>query len=438
MNKKLNICVQFCALTAILLFSATATCAAGSKASLDTCFKAALKQSETVALQQELINQAEQHLRQAIAAIMPGISGNLSYFTQDISFLPQGTSASSSNGTLPNQTTGKISATAPLFHGFRDLAALSQTQNLLAAQKQNYQASALQLYSDTSQAFYLVLYLENDVRILQKESELYQKRIKELQARIAIGRSRATEVLTVQTSLAALLGQTEQIKSQLSTARELLSFLTGLPASIELEDAKEAPAAADALETYTSRLDNRPDIKAAQADLEAANNSVSIANGAVLPSLDLGANYYLLRPQGTLQNSRWDAQLVLSQPLFTGGYNLSKMAESRFVLNQSKITLQLVKRSAEKDIRALFQQLQYDISQMVEFKNAVSLSEKNYKAVLSDYDLGLGTNLDVLAALTLNQDMSRNLNKAQFAAKTDLSRMLAITAQIKIPEYNGK
>ena len=44
---------------------------------------------------------------------------------------------------------------------------------------------------------------------------------------MAIGRSRPTEVLTVQAAQAALAAQIEQVKSQISTARELLSFLTG-------------------------------------------------------------------------------------------------------------------------------------------------------------------------------------------------------------------
>src|SRR4051812_48246359 len=45
---------------------------------LNECYDAAVHRSELVAIQQELINQAEEHVKQSVGAILPNISGSAS------------------------------------------------------------------------------------------------------------------------------------------------------------------------------------------------------------------------------------------------------------------------------------------------------------------------------------------------------------------------
>ncbi len=48
--------------------------------SLESCFRSALKQSEVMADDQELVRQAEEHYRQALAAMHAGDIGRLYIF----------------------------------------------------------------------------------------------------------------------------------------------------------------------------------------------------------------------------------------------------------------------------------------------------------------------------------------------------------------------
>ena len=234
--------------------------------------------------------------------------------------------------------------------------------------------------------------------------------------------------------LRPFMAQMEQVRSQLSTARELLSFLTGLPSSTELSDSQELPSSIGSFESYNAKLSGRPDIKSATARTEAAKNNVDIAKGAYLPSADLAGDYYFSRPKGVLQDSSWDATIIATLPLFTGGYNTSQLAESDSVLRQSQNDLEQAKRLAEQDLRANYRQLTYDFLQVKEFQDAAELAEKNYAAVSDDYDLGLVSNLDVLQTLTSYEDVERSLNKAVYGLKADLQALLAITASVNIPD----
>jgi outer membrane protein len=424
--KKINIILIIC----VLLAASAVKCSADG-ISLESCFRAALKQSEVLADDQELVRQSEEHFRQAFASMLPGISAGYTYFNEDTSNLVPKTTDTS---LYKDQSTTKLSISQPLFRGFRDFAALKLNQNLITSQKLSYQWAAYQLYQDTANAFYLVLSLENDITILRKEADLYDKRITELRSRVAIGRSRSTEVLTVQVSRATLMAQLEQVKSQLSTARELLSFLTGLSPSAELSDPDKIPSSIGSFESYGAKLPARPDIKAATARMEAAQNNVDIARGAYLPSADISADYYLSRPKGTLQNSEWDATITATLPIFTGGLNTSRHAEAESLLRQSRNDLEQVKRLASQDLRTTYQRLTYDISQVKEFTNAVDLARRNYIAVSNDYDLGLVANLDVLQAVTSYQDVERSLNRSVYALKADMISLMAITASVNVPD----
>ena len=245
---------------AVILFLLTPACSwAGETLSLKDCFKAALKRSEVLATQQELVIQAEENYRVAWGAILPSVTGSYSYFHRHAPDL----TSSGNNDSSSGQQTLKIMADQPLFRGFRNFAALNAAKASITAQEQARQWAGTQLYRDVAQAYYTRLAVEKDLNVLDNELDLYSKRIKELQDRIKIGRSRITELLTVQSAQAILKAQREQVSGQLYVAKEVLTFLTGLDQDIKLDDIDEVPIEIGSLESYQSKINARPDIMAA-------------------------------------------------------------------------------------------------------------------------------------------------------------------------------
>ena len=104
------------ALTVVIITSTVATVGpahAADALTLDEYFAAALKRSEVVATQGELIRQAEEQYTQANSALRPTVNGVASYTRQDP--IPAG---DLSNSTSPNrQSLAKLTATQPLFRG---------------------------------------------------------------------------------------------------------------------------------------------------------------------------------------------------------------------------------------------------------------------------------------------------------------------------------
>lgn len=413
-------------LTAGLLLTSLPMFAVESMAqalTLDDYFAAALRRSTVVATQTELIHQAEERTKQATSALLPTVNGVATYTWQEP--LPTGTLITSNNQ-LDRQSLARLTATQPLFRGFREFAALRQTRALEGAQLHDYQQARVLLFKDVAQNFYSVLSNERDITNLDEEIRQNLVREKDLQDRVRIGRSRASELLTVQSTLSTLRAQREQLQGQLSVARETLAFLSGLDATTELRDTELIPPELEPLSEYLAQVEARPDVQAGKKRLSAGQENVAVARGAHLPSLDLNANYYLDR-SGNLQDVNWDVQLALSVPIFAGGSLQSKVREAQSQSTQAELGLEQVRRQAQQEIRALHQSVLSDRSQLEALDRATEIARRNYAAQSRDYRLGLVTNLDVNQALTAYLENQRTADRVRFAAKLDYLKLQAAT-----------
>ncbi len=379
--------------------------------SLQACYQLALSRSEVLADQQEQVIQAEEHYKQAIGAQLPSLTGLASY-----TLAPNST----------DQLLVKANASYPLFRGFRMVGAIKQNEHLLNAQKEARQWAALQLYTDVAQALYLYAYLQQDIRLLIEQQSLLNKRLNELRGRVNIGRSRATEVYSLDVSLIQLQTQGVAAASQLDAAESLLTFLTGKDIAIRVGSTDNFTLLP--LARYQARMDQRPDIKASMGRVESAKVFEQITKeGESTPQIDLNGNLYVVRPAPN-QSTAWDAQIQMTLPNFLTDVAYSKTRESASIKKQAEIALTLLRRQANNDIETVYTNLTAEKKQLQLLEKAQQVSEKNVDTVINDYRLGLSNNLDVLQAMNAFIDIKRSLNKIRFAYLTDQARLASMTA----------
>jgi outer membrane protein len=415
-----------------ILFLLIAPAGADEPLTLEQVFQNALKRSELVGTQVELVNQAEEHYKQAKSQVFPQITGSANHTVQET---PPGGTAS--NISPSEQTTVKVTADQPLFRGLKEFATIEQQNLLVTSAMANKRQTEAQLYTDAATNFYLILQLEQDLRDIQDEIEAYQKRIADLNARIKIGRSRDTEVLTVKSAMDTLVAAAEGDRGQLVAAREGFAFLTGLDRGLPLRETEAGHLAAEPMDTYLQHLEERPDVKAAVDSLSATEKNVAIARAGHFPSVDVIGDYYFVRP-GLLANSVWDAQLTATLPIFQGGLVNSQVREAASQVRQSDLNLVRVRRLADQDIRTSYANFTADIAQVQLLDRATQTAVKNFEAQNRDYKLGLVTNLDVLTSITTAQESQRALDKAKFQLKLDHVKLLIATAQLPGPKFYGE
>lgn len=395
-----------------------------SAVTLQEAYRSALTVNEDISSQAETVKQAEERYSQAKGALFPTINAIGTYLRQDSP--PQGTASSISPS---EQKTVRLNATQPLFRGLREWALLKQQRIGSEAADFNRQQLLLQVYSDIALNFYQSLMAEQDYKNLQIALDVNRKRLDELQSFRKLGRSRASEVLSQEANMATLDAALDISKFTIENSRAALALLTGVSRQTALNDTEVFPSSISDLDTYLVKIEQRPDVKAAQKLVESSDQGLSIAKGGHLPSLDLSGNYYFTRPDGFLKDVKWDLQLALTFPIFQGGVVQSATEIAVSQMKQTELALNKVKRAAKEEIETLYMLVKNDLSQIQKQKKAADLNEQNYQAERKDYRNGLVNNIEVLTSLTAAQETKRNLDKIQYQFKMDYMRLLAATAQ---------
>jgi outer membrane protein len=402
--------------------------------SLDDAFKSALTKSETLRQSDERYYQSDERVGQGWGGVLPNLSFQL---THQIQAQPE--SEVAQQFSPQNQTTANFQVSQPLFKGLREFYGLSQLDSLRSAQESLKQSTRLRLFQDVSSNYLTILSLEQDAKNLREQSELYDKRVGELEARAKRGESNQSEVLSAQSTHSSLMAEIRLQEGQLEVARENFHFLTGLPRDSSLTDPAMIAklGGPQNLEKYIQRVEDRPDVKEAVHNYEAAREAVSVAWGAHWPEIDAVGNYYLTRP-GFLQDVKWDVGLRLKVPLFEGGATHSKVREAISKRKEAELELEKTRRAALAEIRSLHQRLAARLDHMTRLKRSAELSRKNSQVVQRDYRRGLTRSIDVQLALTEFRVAQRSFDQARFTAQMDYLQLQAAAAMVPVSEKEAR
>ncbi|MGZ3686757.1 MAG: TolC family protein [Bdellovibrionota bacterium] len=391
---------------------------------LEDCYRAALQRAETVGIQQELLVQAQENYNQAFGSVLPTISATGSW-------LYQSNYSSTATALFPtSQPVAKITLAQPLFQGLKEFAGLNATKALVSSANFQKQRAMVVLFQDVSTNFYQIVTLEQDLRNIDYELSLYTKRVNELNQRVRIGRSRQAEVLTVQSAMASLKAQNEQVLGQLKVVREVFQIQTGLDLNTPIADSENLPAKLEPTESYLGHVEARPEIRSQRDQLVSAEEGIPIARAGHLPSLSVNGDFYLYKQFGDVAAPwNWDVQGVLTIPIYSGGVVQSKVRQAASQAHQSELALSQARKSAMQEILSDHAQTAADLSQLQALIDATGIAEKNFVAEERDYRLGLVANIDVLSALTNFVESRRAADRERALVKLDYSKLQAATAE---------
>jgi outer membrane protein TolC len=252
---------------------------------------------------------------------------------------------------------------------------------------------------DAVQAFYAAALPEVGITNDAENISMVQDRITELDSRVRLGKSRETELFSVQSTLASVKADLAKSNGDRTAALAELGLLIGEDA-IAIDVAAEAPdtMAVPSLSDALTAVQNRSDLAAARKALDEQELRVAFDKGAFLPELNVVGNYYFDRPPGA--PSLWDAALSLDFPLFQGGRDRAQIRIDESQLKAEQIALDFQLRQAEADVRTAQAALAASIEQYSFLKEANDNADAAYRSLVKEYRLGLVNNLDVLAGLS--------------------------------------
>jgi outer membrane protein TolC len=152
---------------------------------------------------------------------------------------------------------------------------------------------------------------------------------------------------------------------------------------------------------------NSPDIRAAQATVQAQTFAITSARAAFLPTLSvdyffgLQANQVAIHdPEGhNLLGSSVVAQLTI--PIWNWGINKSKVKQAELELQQAKNDLSLTQRTLLSNLESYYLEAQVATSQIASLRESLTDSIENLRLTRLRYTAGESTAQEVVDAQTL-------------------------------------
>jgi outer membrane protein TolC len=211
---------------------------------------------------------------------------------------------------------------------------------------------------------------------------------------IDVNRSQV-EVLTQKQRLVSL--QNDVAKQKINLAR-----VTGLPPNEQYDisdDVSFAPAPAVSLEdSVRQALDQRADLKAAEAQVRAAERALTAARDERYPSLSVSADYGGIGTNPGQAHGTFTAVATLSVPIWRGGRTEGDIEEADAALQQRRAELEDQKSQVESDVRNAFLDLQAAESQVQVAQQNLEVTRQTLAQERQRFEAGVSNDVVVTQA----------------------------------------
>ncbi|OGR78185.1 MAG: hypothetical protein A3I11_01305 [Elusimicrobia bacterium RIFCSPLOWO2_02_FULL_39_32] len=383
---------------------------------LSQCYLLALRNSETILIQTQKIIQTDENYKQTLSSIFPHLNFIFTQFYQDTSGVDTGSSGVGGTFTRKDRPEGKLTLRQPIFAGLKEFYGMSALKHESKKETFLLQHLAKLLFREVANSFYKILELEKELKNVQTALNLTQSRVKELRERVRLGKSRHSELLSLESEEATLQSTVEQLKGEISTAKEEFSFLLGLPLEttglldeLKLEEVKPLPE-------LLKKASSKTEIKALEEELKSKKSQMKLAQGNFYPTLNLLGNYYTKRV-GFQEQIDWDLLFTLDFPIFQGGTNLASLKLAVSQAQQIELELKKLYRKQESEIKKAYTFFHTSLAQSNVLEEALKKANESYELHVKEYRLGLVNNMEVLQAIHSLQDAQHRLDKTMIQTK---------------------
>lgn len=302
-----------------------------------------------------------------------------------------------------------------LWTGIRGAHLAQQTARLTA------ETARREILFATAQLYYAAEALRQAVDVQKRLLEINRKHEHDAKVRLDLGDAPKVALLRAQIERARSEQDLVRTSNGYAGAKIALATLLNREPDFEVATppAPEAPADPAVLIQQAPAL--RPDIGAAQASLELAQNGRLAAIARYAPSLFGFARVQTGNVTGfTGERTSWTAGAQLSWNLFDGGLRESELRESGARIAESRAQLESAQLKARDEIRRSWLDLQSAEANLVKAREQLRLARENAAVINKSFEAGAVSYIEVvdangaLTAAELNA-ISEQLN-AQLAA----------------------
>jgi outer membrane protein TolC len=381
------------------------------RVTLPEALRRALARNPTVAVALAEVERAEGLVREARAGWWPTLVGNGAYTRLDHDRVFGGRVI-----TEANQLSGSLLLTVPLVapQGWTGAQHARDARRVAEASAGDVRRLVAQA---TANAYLAVLAQHRQIRAIEASRANARSHAEYAHTRLAGGIGHSIDDVRAQQDLATVEVQLQSIYTGLARAREALGVLVGAEGpldSVDDVDLGALPTLSDALEGARAK---RPDVGAQRTKLAAAETLRKDVWAYYGPYLAAVGQPFVQRGVPQQPTAGWQAQLLLTLPLYDGGARDGVARERDALLLEARQGLEATLRQAQSEVRVAFEAMLRADQALVSAHDAARLSKRAYELATLAYRAGATTNLEVIDAARRVRDADGDASQAEDVAR---------------------
>ena len=394
---------------------------------LNALVEEALRANPDISAAQAALRQANEQVYVDQASLFPVLNGNLSKTRQKVSGTTSGT-ASSPILTLSSASLS-VSYAPDVFGGTRRQIESSTAQ----AEYQRFQLEAtyLTLSTNVVNTAVSLASLRDQIAATGQIIQLQSDQLDLLQAQRRLGAIADTDVLTQQTALAQTRATLAPLQKQLAQTRnQLMAYLGRFPnqdkgerfnlASLHLP--QELPVSLP-----SAIVEQRPDVRSAQAQLHEASANIGVAVANQLPQFSitgsLGSTVASGSPLFSAGSGVWSLAGAIAQPLFDAGALEHRKRAAVAAYDQSAAQYRGTVLAAFQDVANVLRALEADAEALKQQVAAEQSAQASLALVQAQYRLGAVAYINLLTAQQTYQNTVLSRVQAQAVRYSDTAAL---------------
>ncbi|CAA7620270.1 TolC family outer membrane protein [Magnetospirillum sp. SS-4] len=414
--------------------------APASAESLEEVLSSAYQSNPTLQARRAKLRSADEAVPQALSNWRPTVS-----MTGSIGRGNYTNNAYSKYQQARTPRTGAITVTQPLYRGGRTLAATSQADNTVMAERSQLTATEQTVLLNAATAYLNVVRDAEVVKLSINNEQVLRKQLEATQERFRVGELTRTDVSQAEARLSKAIAERVAAEGNLHSSRaNYINNVGHAPQSPVQPDMPQGlPATLD--EVTAVALARNPSVVSADHTLAAARDGVDLVFGELLPTLSLSGELSRTIQMSTMTSGTIDREVLLNLtvPLYEGGATYSRVRASKHTAGQRRIEADQARRDTVETATKAWENLQAARAQAKAYEAQIKASELALAGVREEAGVGSRTVLDVLNAEQELFDARVNLTKAQrdvlaaaFQVKSAVGLMTAQGLNLPVPVYD--
>lgn len=301
---------------------------------------------------------------------------------------------------VTDSTSEAISASKLLYDSGQNRLQKKAASETLAAAGARFDATLTDLAADIKSAFFRAQQTMALLQVRQETLEGYERHLEKVESFVEVGTRAPFDITRAQVDVANARVELISARSNLKVALANLSRAIGLDVGIVVASYDETRPPLniyDDKEQLLQEAMNRPDVKASQAQVRAADYRVKEARLNRSPSLSASADY---RWSGTATplDRQWGMGVSMSWPVLDGAVTSAQIKSARSSLESSAASLENIKLSVGAELENSLTRLTDALERLQATTILVQQASESMHLAEGRYDAGLGSPLEITDA----------------------------------------